>query len=225
MKLTKPLFCLSLLTAPLVQAEIYVTPRLAVESQQYTTKFLDNTITVPTLGLSLFSTSGVFFDVEWLDFDEYENGAQNHVDGESSITHRDELTLTSGYRFDSGIIAFGGYKTAQTEGLDGDADRWLFDTSGPFVGLSGSMKVTNRLQLGLSAAVASMKGSVEVTETNSASNFEGDSFGFSTSASLNMSIYKGLIGSLGVKFQAYDYGDQIATEEIQSLFAKIAYRF
>jgi hypothetical protein len=232
MKLKTTLMTSILATTPFVahlaQAEIYVIPRISIEQQSYTTDYLESDYIAPAIGLSLFSTDGIFLDVEGLSYHDGQDGSADTFVTESVVTKREELALTAGYRFDSGVILFGGLKKANTQGLDTDSDEWTFDTEGPFAGVSGSIKITDRVQVGLSGALAAMTGSVKLEtfgDNASTESFDGNSIGLSTSAALNVSIHKGLIGSVGVKYQSYDYGDQIATEEVSSLFAKLAYRF
>lgn len=218
----------TLVISPLAQAELYVIPRIAIEQQSYQTDYLEDTYVARVIGLSLFSTSGIFIDVEGLSYNDGPDGDESTTVSESVVTKREELALTAGYRFNSGIIAFGGFKKGNTMGLDDDSDEWTFDTEGPFAGVSGTINITDRIHVGLSAALAQMTGSVKIEGFGAdafTTSFDGDAIGYSTSAALNASIYKGLIGSVGAKFQSYDYGDQIAKEEITSLFAKIAYRF
>lgn len=230
MKFKTTLLTSLIATAPFVtqvaQADVYVIPRISVEQQTYETDFLYDGYTAPAIGVSLFSSDGIFLDAEGLAFTK--DGDANQAGDQSSVILREEITLTAGYRFPSGIIFFTGYKKANTQGYDEDADKWTFDTAGPFFGISGSTKLHDKVQLGLSGALASMAGSINVKSfgaTPSTESFDGDSFGFSASAALNTAFNESLIGSLGVKYQSYDYGDQIATEEISSIFVKLAYRF
>lgn len=226
------LFLLAIpLTTPAAQAELHIIPRIAIEHQSYKTEFAEEKYTAPVFGLNLFHSSGFFFDFEFLEFSkEISVNSTDPDTTELEIGVREELAITGGYRFGSGITVFTGYKDTFTSAEANNLGAIDFKTNGLFVGISDSFKLNNKMQLSLSAAMASMVGEVNSDSWNSSSDFDssnqdGSALGFSTSAAFNISIYEGLICSMGAKFQYYDYSDEIATEEITSIFAKLAYRF
>lgn len=213
----------SLVIIPLAQAEIFIAPRVALEYQFYSVEqdaanCLDDNYLAPAVGLSIYSSSGMFFDVETFQFDQ--TGSNSDT---LSMQHRYETAFTGGYRLASGVLFFGGYKFAQTELLDDKDETCFFETAGPFAGISNSYSLTDRIKFNLSIALASMKATIEGVRDGYEDNYERDSINYSVGAALNTAIYKDLIGSIGAKYQAYDY--QVGDEVIASIFAKIAYRF
>jgi len=229
MKYQTALLATSLLILPAAQAETYVIPHIGLEHQNYKTEFVTGEYTTPTVGLSVFLSNGIYVDIEGFTFME-ENDPSAKEGEETKVSDREEFTISSGYRLDSGITLFAGWKDTMNYAEVGNTGDLLFTTTGPFIGVSDSIKLNNHFRFSLSGAVAFMTGNIEAVSWDTSSDFEsyeyeGDALGYSTSAVLNISIYKGLMAAIGGRFQSYDYGDQIAKEEITSLFAKIAYRF
>lgn len=226
MKLQTALLAVLPLTASMAQAEIYAVPRIGMEYQSYTTEFVSDEYSSPALGFSLMHSSGAYFDISVV---TYAEGAADEETkdvslGESKVSDRDEITFTGGYRFKSGITLFAGHIDTMTSAVS-SGNYIEFGTQGIFTGISNSYKITDSLNASLSGAIASMNGQVRGTDQSFSYDYDGSAIGYSINTTLNISIYKGLIGAVGARQQSYDFGDDIAKEEITSFFAKLAYRF
>ncbi len=226
MKLQTALLASLIYIAPAAQAETYLIPRIGMEYQMYETEFATGEYASPALGLSLLHSSGVYFDISVVTYAEgaADEETENVSVGDSKVSDRDEITFTGGYRFDSGIILFAGLLDTMTSAVK-DGNYIEFGSQGPFVGISNSYKVNNYFSASLSGAIASLAGQVSGNNQNFSYDYDGSAIGYSINSALNISIYKGLMGAIGARHQSYDYGDEIAKEEVTSVFAKLAYRF
>lgn len=226
MKYQTALLATSLLILPAAQAETYVIPRVGMEYQMYKTEFATDEYTSPALGLSLLHNSGVYLDVSVVTFAEGASDEEtNDVSlGDSKVSDRDEITFTGGYRFNSGIILFAGLIDTMTSTVS-SGNYIEFNSQGPFIGISNSYKINNYFSTSLSGAIASLTGQVAGESDSFSYDHDGTAVGYSINSTLNVSVFKGLMAAIGARHQSYDYGDEIAKEEVTSLYAKLAYRF
>ena len=178
----------------------------------------------PAVGVSFFTQSGNFFDIEFL----VPSGDPEAIEEPA----RSELAVTAGTRFDNGLVLFGGYKAGSTEGKNLDTDDILVESAGLFAGISKSFSLSEKSGIALSAAVAAMDATVDLEWSDERTvdmgedlEYEGASVGLSGSAAFNYALTTSTTTSLGVKHQSYDYEDDIGEETVTSIFAKLAYRF
>lgn len=201
------------------QAEIYISPKIAMEYQHYDTEWVKGDYVAPTVGISIFTQSGIFLDAEYL----HPSGDPDALEKPS----RTEIALTAGKRYDSGFALFGGYKVSSTEGKDEYSGDWQIDFQGLFAGVSQSFTTTERSNIALSFAIASMATDVEheiAQVQDEETSFEGDGLGFSGSAAFNYAFSSAGTASIGAKIQSYNC-DEMDPENISSIFTKVGYRF
>lgn len=92
------------------QADIYVIPRIGIELQTYQTEFATGKYTSLVLELSLLHGTGVYFNTSVVTYAESasDEDSKNISTGDSKVNDRDEITFTSDYHFNSGMILFAG---------------------------------------------------------------------------------------------------------------------
>jgi len=219
------LLIVSALWAPLSQAQVFFSPKVSFESQDYETDFTSGSYVAPGGGITVYNSDGLFLDAEF-----FRNNGDSEVVGEVT---REETTLTVGTTLGNGFSVFGGYKIARSLGAneltsaDLNIKEIEIDTEGVFLGLSKSTPISEAGSLSFAGAISPMDARIsqEVDQIGTELVTEGSAVGISLSAAYNYSITKSWVSSVGYKFQKFSYGTDIGDETITALFGKLAYRF
>jgi len=209
------------------QADMSVIPRISAESQSYQTDFSSADYVSFGAGISFVAESKLYVDFEF-----FRNNGEDRIVGEVT---REETTLTVGKAISNGLSLFGGYKIARSVGVDetnenansSSLNEIELDTDGLFVGVSKTFSAGERGMFTLAAAVSPMNARVTTEDLQTGDDIvsEESATGVSLNVAYNHMLTNSLISSVGYKQQSFSYGGDIGSEEVSSLFAKLAYRF
>jgi hypothetical protein len=218
------------------QAEWFVSPKVSVGAMDYSTEWLEASFVTVSGGISLYNSSGWFFDFEAF------SGSDDNVD-------RKEMTITLGKSLGGGFSVFSGIKDTGTTGEDIANDNWDFSAAGPFIGLSKNFRLGSSNSIAFSVAVAALDSDISLNGSKgnggnrddddggggggggggeddndgNGSVSEADALGTSIGVAWNSKVSDSLTTSIGLKSQSYDYDDLATVEEMTSAYLKLSY--
>lgn len=209
------LVLLVLLITSAAQAEVKITPGIAIGIMSYENGITDYSGESIAFNTTISNEDGFFID------GEYRN------DG-NEVLSRSDIAFTAGKRFSpSGIIAFAGYKITATEGDDEKDEnvRVDFSSTGVFGGLSKSFQIMDSSNISLSGAIGNMSADLKTEKNGINEEYSTSAIGMTAGIAFNTWFNNGNIITVGAKIQEYNFDiDEIQGETIKTLYAKFAFQ-
>jgi len=197
------------------QAEINITPGIAVGIMSYENGITDYSGESIAFNTTISNEEGLFLD------GEYRN------DG-NEVLSRSDIAFTAGKRFaKSGVIAFVGYKITATEGEDENDEnvRVDFSSTGVFGGLSKSFQIMDTSSISLSGAIGNMSAELSTEKSGINEEYSTSAVGMTAGIAFNTWFSNGNIITLGAKIQEYNFDiDEIQGETIKTIYAKFSFQ-